>query len=67
MSAAGNPLWNVNILETFGDNELLKIYRLNLNDNMIVVEIIMDVVLHRNSPITPEIKVLTTLHHLATL
>ena len=56
MSVAGNPPWNVNILETFLDDRLLKRYRWVI---MIVVELSgMDSysITYRNNPVTLEIK-----------
>ena len=65
MTDAGSPPRNcVNILETFNDTELLKRYHLNHKGIMIIVELVKDAVTsptNRNNPITPEIKVVTTL------
>ena len=63
MAAAGN------ILERFDDGELLKRYRLNHDGILNVVELVRDAITsptNRNHPISPEIKVLTTLRYLAT-
>lgn len=70
MAAAGNmPHHRVNILEIFNDTELLKRYRLNREGFMFVVELVRDSITsptNRNNPITPEVKVGTTLRYLAT-